>query len=250
MSEKKSHIPRNIIYGNQNQIEIPEGKGLILGKKIYSSYPDGFNSFMITGKRGIGKSVYAMKSLHEALIRLGYNSDDAWEIVLESIQFDIPSVVKYLQEAVRKKEKKVALIWDDTRVFASGSQYFLQMKMVNKLSGLMDTIRTAVSNVLLTCPSSKGLLSVLTSYDDYLIKIKYSDRGGWYRVAKGYLWSVLPSGSKRIYKKFYDDYSCYLPEAVFKRYSVMREDALKTVLKDLDQIMKHEGKKNHGNKNS
>lgn len=245
MSETETHTRHNIIYDNQSQVEIPATEGLILGKKIYGNYPHSFGSYMIVGKRGIGKTVFAMKSLFEALLRLGYSKDEAWEIVLESVRFDIPSVVSYLQEAVDTGEKKVALIWDDARVFASGSQYFLQMKMVNKLSGLMDTIRTAVCNVILTCPSSQGLLKFLTSYDDFLIKINYdSERGGTYRIAKAYLWSVLPAGQKRIYKKWFDFYSCYLPKAVYDRYQVMRENALKTILSDIDTIMRTEEKNN------
>lgn len=211
---------------------------LVLTKKIVQSYPDSFTSFMVVGKRGIGKSTYCLRSLHDAYVVLGYSDKDAWEKALDSLKFSIPDVVKYLKHCVDTDEKEICLIWDDTRVFASGTQYHLQMRMVSKLVGLLDTVRTAVSCLILTCPSPKGLLSVLQTYDDYLVKIKHCDRGGYYRIATGYIWTTLPSGQRRIYTKFRDEFNCYLPKKIYNRYMLTRKKALSDVLIELEDELK------------
>jgi hypothetical protein len=207
---------------------------LILTKKILQSYPNGFNSFLITGRRGIGKSSYSLRSLHDALVEMGMSNIRAWDTALKSLKFTIPEVIAYLKEAVDADEKKVCLIWDDTRIFASGTQYHLNMKLVYKLSGMLDSIRTAVCNLVMTCPSTSGLLGVLKSYDDYLCKIHFSHEGGFARISKGYLWSSLPSGQKRIYLKFVDSFNCRLPNWIYEKYMIQRKNALKDILVDLE----------------
>jgi hypothetical protein len=115
------------------------------------------------------------------------------------------------------------------------------MRLVNKLKGMLDTIRTATSSVILTCPSVEGLLGVLRSYNDYQVEIKYSEEGGWYRRAVGYLWSSLPSGKRLIYKKFEDKFSCYLPNHIFEIYNAKRKKALADILVDLKEETKKGG---------
>jgi hypothetical protein len=209
--------------------------GLILANKIYGVIPNGFASYFVCGSRGIGKSAYSLKVLHEVFLRLGYSDDDAWTESLNCIKFSIPDVIKYLQDAVKTDSKKIALLWDDVRVFGGSTQYFINMRLVDKLKGMLDTMRTAVNCVILTCPNTQGLLGILKSYDDYQIAVKYSEKGGWYRRAVGYLWTSLPSGKRLVYKKFEDSFSCYLPNHVFEIYNAQRKKALADILVDLEK---------------
>ena len=211
---------------------------LVLTKKILQAYPNGFNSFIITGKRGIGKSSYSLKALHDVNIDMGMSNIAAWDASLMSLKFTIPEIITYLKTAVDSDEKRVCLIWDDTRIFASGMKYHLNMKLIDKLSGLLDYIRTSLCTLIMTCPSTSGLLGVLKSYDDFLVKIHYSNDGGFNRVSKGYLWNTLPSGQKRVYHKFTDTYNCRLPNWVYKRYMTQRQAAFKTILVDVEHIVK------------
>jgi len=211
---------------------------LVLTKKIYQSYPQGFCSFSVLGRRGIGKSSYSLRALHDCFVMMGYSDNQAWREALSCLKFKIVDVVAYLKDAVDRDEKKVALIWDDARIFAGGSQYFLQMKMVNKLTGMLDAIRTAISCLILTCPSQQGLLSILKFYDDFMVKIKYSESGGFNRVATGYLWTTLPSNQRRVYTKFRDSFSCRLPNWVYEDYMVKRKSALKEILVELEETVK------------
>lgn len=204
--------------------------------------PDSFSSFYITGKRGIGKSSYALKVLHEVYSNppLNYEDEAAYHAALDCLQFTIPEVVNYLSKLSNRNKKTVCLLWDDLRVFASGSKYFTEMKLVQRLIGMFDSIRTVTNCVLLTCPSMEGTLSFLRSYDDYMIKISYSKEGGWDRVASGYLWNTLPSGKKLVYKKFVDYYNCRLPNWIYEKYMLRRRKVLRDALVDLDKDEKEE----------
>ena len=211
---------------------------LILTKKILQSYPNGFNSFIVTGRRGIGKSTYSLTALHAVYMERGMSNTAAWDASLNSLKFTIPEIITYLKSALEADEKQICLIWDDTRIFGSGMKYHLNMKLIDKLSGLLDYIRTSLCSLIMTCPSTSGLLGVLKSYDDYEVKIHYTREGGFNREAKGYLWSTLPSGQKRIYHKFTDSYSCRLPNWVYKRYMAKRKEAFKTIIVDVEHVIK------------
>jgi len=199
---------------------------LILANKIYNSIKkDKFASFVIIGDRNIGKSTYGLKSLQGAFKKLGYTDNDAWKESIKSIKFAIPDVISYIRKGLDTNKKLPCLIWDDVRIFASGSQYFLNIKLYNELLGLLDGIKVAVNCLILTCPSMQGVLNVLKSYDDFQIKIKPSSRGGEYRLAKAYKWDTLPSGMRRIYHKFNDTFYCRVPDIPYRKYYKMRKQA-------------------------
>lgn len=227
---------------NDDNISNDGYSGPILGRKIYRAAKGrGFFSGLISGPRNIGKSSYALKSLHAALVALGYSDAEAWEICLQSIKFKLIDVVHFLEAAALKDSREVCLIWDDCRISGSGSVYFTNPRLVQRLIAVLDTVRTSLSSLLLTAPSSDGLLGALRSYDDYILKVSYGS-GGWYRVGKGYIMRSLPSGKKMIYRSFVDEYSCRLPNAIFVRYDQMRKDALRDALKNLKKAAKDEDK--------
>lgn len=213
---------------------------LELTNKIVRTQPDSFLSFIVTGKRGIGKSVYSLKAVAHAYMQLGYNEEGAWDMALKSVKFSINEVVDYLEYAVIHHRKHMALIWDDVRVHAAGTAYHLNMKLIHELTGLLDTIRTSLNILIMTCPTTQGLLKVLQSYDDYQIIIRYSPRGGLYREATGYIWRTLPSGQRRVRGSFVDNYRCYMPTKYYKKYMVLRERALATAIKRVKEAAQAE----------
>ena len=210
---------------------------LILTKKIFNAHKGtSFNSFFVTGKRSIGKSSYSLRALQGAFVELGHTENESWRLALGSLKFSIKDVCNYLEEAIEKDERKLCLIWDDTRIYGSGAMYHMNVKLVSQLIGLLDTIRTSVSNLIMTAPSSKGMLTVLQHYEDYLIKIRYSERGSDYRTASGYIKTFIPSGQKRIYLKFRDEYPVRLPGWVYDTYMKDRKQALAIILKKLKKL--------------
>lgn len=210
---------------------------LVLGKRIAQSYPNSFCSYLILGRRGIGKSSYSIKAVKQAYERLGYSESQSWAKALSCLKFSIKDTVSFL-ENITPGEPEVALILDDARVHMSGLEYFRNKNLVSHLLSLFDTIRTLTSSLILTAPSSVGILGFIRNYDDYQIKISYSDKGGFYRVGKAYLWSTLPSGTRRIYSKFHDHYRCYLPNKIYKEYMKLRNKATAEALANLKREVK------------
>jgi len=206
---------------------------LILTKRMLEADPKTFFSITVTGRRSIGKTSYSLKASKDFYVERGETENNAWRMALDSLKFSIKDVVEFLEDARSKHIKKPILIWDDVRVHASGTQYHLNMKRVARLSSLMDVIRTCVSNVILTCPSSSGLLGIFKTYDDHFAKIHYSEKGGYNRIALGYVWSTIPSGKRLVYSQFKDRYSCYLPNWVHTKYMASRDIAVDNLIKEI-----------------
>lgn len=213
--------------------------GPILGRKIYGAVKgDSFFSGLVSGPRSIGKSSYCLKSLHAALIALGYSDAEAWELCLKSLKFKLVDVVDFLEVAATKDKRETCLIWDDCRISGSGSVWFTNPRLVQRLVAVLDTVRSSLCSMLLTAPSSDGLLGALKSYDDYIIKVSYAGIGKWYRCGKGYIMRSLPSGQKRVYRSFVDEFYCRLPNHIYARYNKMRKDALVDAIKMLKKEAK------------
>ena len=206
---------------------------LVLTKKMLAADPKTFFSITVTGRRSIGKTSYSLIAAKEFYIERGETENNAWRMALDSLKFSIKDVIDYLEDARTKKIKKPILVWDDVRVHASGTQYHLNMKRVARLASLMDVIRTCVSNVILTCPSSSGLLGVFKTYDDHFAKIHYSEKCGYHRIALGYVWSTIPSGKRLVYSQYKDRYSCYLPTWVYNKYMASRDIAVDNLIKEI-----------------
>jgi len=211
--------------------------GLQLTNMIYGAYPNRYVGCCITGRLGIGKSSYALKVMYELFKRLGYNDTDAWEKTLSCCLFEIKDVVKFLVESSNADEHEYVMLWDDLRIHCGGTKYFTNMRQVEKLTGVLDSVRTSISGLLMTTPSTSGLLGVLRSYDDYIVKIRHTHEGGDNRMAIGYLWDPLPSGKRLIHKRFIDAYSCYLPKKIYDRYMIKRKDAQKRALGRLEKVI-------------
>ena len=222
---------------------------LILSKKIATAIKNNkFLSFVIIGDRNIGKSTYALIALYEAFMILAddpYAEDECWDKALECIKFKIPDVTEYLKEGTEQykkdRTKKPALVWDDMRKYASGTQYFLDKDLYNEISGLLDTIKIPINVFIGTCPSMKGVMGILQDYDSYQINIGYSTRGGMHRLAKGFLWKTSPMGQRTLYPKFKDTFRCRLPTDIWNKYEKDRIGASEQSISALEKI---EQKKN------
>jgi len=209
--------------------------GLELSKKIYHSYPNGFTGALIIGKRGVGKSSYALRVIHEVYRHAGMTPNEAWEKALSVCLYEIKDVIKFLKKSSREPVPERIMLWDDVGIHCNSGTYFTNMKLAMELKGVLDSIRTGVSGLIMTSPTQSNLLGILKSYDDFLIEIKYTQRGGMYRRAVAYQFVTLPSGKKLVHKRFIDNYNLYLPKWVFDQYQTLRKDAL---IKGLDRLEK------------
>jgi len=223
-----------------------ENGGLVLGKMIATAIKNNkFISFIVLGDRNIGKSTYTIKALYEAFMILAddpYAEDECWKKALECIKFKTEDVTDYLKEGTaqykKDKTKKPALVWDDMRKYASGTQYFLDKELYNEISGLLDTIKIPINVFIGTCPSMKGVMGILQDYDGYQINLGYSQRGGDYRLAKGFLWKTSPKGQRAIYSKFKDTFFYRLPNKIWNEYEKERIEVSEHSITAVENIEK------------
>lgn len=208
--------------------------GLVLSKKILAAHPNGFVGALIVGKRGIGKSTYGLIVLHEIYIKLGYTENQAWREALNRCLFHLKDVIDFLEQSALSDDKEIALLWDDTGIYASGMSYFSNFKMVERLKSVLDVVRSSLSGLIMTTPSQSGILGFLNQYDDYLVTIKYA-RSGYDRIATGYIRRTLPSGKRLVYKRYVDYYSCYIPKWVYDLYNQKRKQCYSELLKQLKE---------------
>ena len=210
--------------------------GFILAKKIVKNHPNGFIGAIIEGKRSVGKSSYCIKVMKEVYQTL-YNLDDkaAFEMALNRLLFDMDDVIRVMKESRQRDEMIPVVTWDDAGVHGSNLQWFINMKSMQELKSIMDTVRTAVTGMLLNCPDREGLAKMLRGYNDYIITITKIDTP-YTRSARGYNIYKLPSGMKRVYRNFDDRYSCYLPNWVYKKYMKQRMQYLDVALEAVEHM--------------
>ena len=217
---------------------LPVFMGFILAKKIAKAHPNGFVGAVIEGKRAIGKTSYAIKVVKEVFKTIyGCNDVDAYNMALKHIVFNIEDVIGILKNARQKEEMIPALVWDDAGVHGSSLQYFINLRGVQEMKAITDTIRSATTGFLLTCPDREGLLKILRGYNDFLVTITRLD-GYNSRSARGYNVYKLPSGMKRIYRNWDDRYSCHLPNWVYNIYMKQRHKYLDDALDSIEKMKK------------
>ena len=217
---------------------------LTLAYRILHKYPNGFIGAIIEGERGYGKSSYAIKVMAQVYKSLyGLSDDDAWNMALDNIIFSMDELAKAITRNI--DTDIVTPVWclDDATVHFSSYKFFTNLYEVIQIHGMFDTIRTAVTGLLLTCPKRDLLLAALRNYDDFKVEIIMND--GWQRIARGYKIKTTPVGQRRIYKNYEDNYSCYLPDDVYQKYMEKRKFYLKETNDALQKILgsKEEKKK-------
>lgn len=217
---------------------------LTLANRIVQKYPTGFIGAIIEGERGYGKSSYALKVMAQVYqILEGLDETSSWNRAIDNMIFSMDAIIKLINYNIENDVVSPAFCLDDATVHFSSYKFFTNLYEVILIHGMFDTIRTACTGLLLTCPKRDLLLAALRNYDDYKIEI-YMDRD-WERIARGYKMKTSPIGQRRTYKNFEDNYSCYLPDWVFEKYMAKRKFYLKQTNEELQRILgsKEEKKK-------
>lgn len=215
---------------------------LTLSLRILQKYPMGFIGAIIEGERGYGKSTYALKVMAQVYKTLqGCSDEEAWNIAIDNMIFSMDELIKKINHNINTDTVTPALCLDDATVHFSSYKFFTNLYEVILIHGMFDTIRTACTGLILTCPKRDLLLAALRNYDDYKIEI-YMDHD-WERIARGYKLKTTPIGQKRTYKNFEDNYSCYLPDWVFTKYMEKRKFYLKQTNDELQKILSSKDEK-------
>jgi len=212
--------------------------GFVLAKKILKAHPHGFVGAIVEGRRSVGKSTYCIKVKKEVYQEMyGCDDEEAWKISLNNTLFTLDDIITTLRESRKKEDMLPVITWDDAGVHGSSVQWFINMKGVQELKAVTDTVRSAVTGMLLNCPNREGLTKTLRNYDDYLVMITKLN-GQNFRSARGYNVYRLPSGMKRVYRNFDDRYTCRLPNWVYKIYMEKRNKYLDEALAAIDRTKK------------
>lgn len=204
---------------------------------IWAIMNKGFLSAITKAERGYGKSMYNLKVMAQVYYKIKQCTvDEAWEYALDSMIFTPDEFMNRIEQNLYKGT--VSPIWciDDATVHFSSYLYFINLYQASLLNAAFDTIRTAVSSLLINCPSKHRLLSGLRNYDDYEITL-YKVAGSKYmRKAVGIKWYSLPDGHRKFKKSFEDHFSVYVPDQIYNKYMEMRKRYLKEISAELKKL--------------
>lgn len=224
-------------------MEFTEEPETFIAKRIAKEHEKtGFVGVIIYGKRGYGKSAFALKTLFDLFHNgLGLEEQKAWEESLDRFLFDLPQIVNRLQTELEQKEPTPALVGDDAGVYFSGQTYSARYKWHSLLKSFLDTIRLGTSALLLTTPNVMDLASYVRRHDDYYCKI-LKRSGDYRRTARIYSQDTLPSGKTRVFKEAETDFTCYLPKNVYQKYTKKRKKMLQDIIDDMEEKLEEEEK--------
>jgi len=224
--------------------------------RIVLRHPDGFIGYQIQGERGMGKSMYAYKVMAKVYQTL-YELDeyDAYFKALDYMIFSPSDLINLIEHNIAADKITPVICLDDATVHFNSYKFFVDLHEVILLKGMFDTIRTAITGLLMTCPNRKQLLSFLRAYDDYKIEIKKApganaNNGQYNRYARCYHFMYYPDERKyKVVVPFQDKYSVYVPgnkddiSSPYGAYMVKRKKYLALINNKMKEIMKEKEKR-------
>jgi len=193
-------------------------------RKIYQNLATkGFTGILITGEPSIGKSMFACAICREIASTdkkvPGVKSKEAWKWAINNCVYT-PKRFDEELEGYSFYNKRRVIVWEDIGTTAGKYAFTLGFKYLNYLKANMDLIRTNLDCLIMTTPSESDLLDFLGNYGFLKINI-VKGRGKWDRLATTYhKVNKSKTGSiRRVWQKwFYDTYSAYCPDDMYKYY--------------------------------
>ncbi len=208
---------------------MPSFPTLEMAKKMVRNYrDDDFTLWIVEGNLRIGKSSYAIKN---GLSVLDYYWGDpaTWESIKPFMGWHPAEVV---EKWLNVEERQPFFIWDDAGMWLYSLDWHNPLMVA--IQKYMNVVATDYSNLILTTPNVKWILSKITSMPG-MQRVKIIKRYGtkrtdaesrmFSRIAIGYEpWTSPDLKKGGVYKRFYDTYSCKLPDPLYKVYQPIREE--------------------------
>jgi len=192
-------------------------------KKILNERKDGgILTAIVSGRFGVGKSMYCIKTAYQLYRELGYNEDDGWRLALNAVVFKPEEFSCKLKSGFSD-----IIIMDDASVHVGSDLYLRNNKMHTAYRQALTTIRTKTNAMLYNCPNPEELSKFVRESDAYQIYI--TKNYGYDRYATGYGWrrfNTRVGPQRRLMKSWVDRYSCYIPKRVYTEYLKKREKYL------------------------
>lgn len=209
-------------------VVMPSFPTLEMAKKMVKNYrDDDFTLWIVEGNLRIGKSAYSIKN---GLSILDYYWGDpaTWKSIQPFIGWHPSEVV---EKWLNVEERQPFFIWDDAGMWLFSLDWHNPVMVA--IQKYMNVIATDYSNLILTTPNAKWILSKIAAMPGNMrVKIVRRDaskRDSEYykyaRLATGYApWVSPDKKSHGVYKRFYDTFSCKLPQKLYEVYQPIREE--------------------------
>jgi len=162
-----------------------------LARETVKLHPRGYKGVAVEGDRGVGKTVFCLKTQREVYqYHYGITRDDAWEMVLKDIIFDINDLVKMLNNLDHldeyennmsdwwNEQVQICKVWDDAGMHGGKYRYQADPVIVDFLQRNLDVFRFIVTGFYVNSPELGNLLKFIRDYHDHtIIKIKHNPSG-------------------------------------------------------------------------
>jgi hypothetical protein len=214
-------------------------------ERIVNRYPRSFFGAVIQGERGKGKSMYAYKVMAKVyMITEGLTEAEAYAKALEHFIFEPKDLISLVKKNIKTDYVTPVICLDDATVHFNSYKFFTDLYEVILLKGIFDTIRTAVTGLLFTCPNRRNLLKFLRDYDDHKISIiSYNGFESHDRWARCYQFNWYPDEHKyKVIVPYQDQFSCLVPDEFYKPYLAKRKHYLEAINSKMEDLMKRADK--------
>ncbi len=209
------------------------GWSILAGWMLRAYKTGGFNSIIVYGKQGAGKSIYAIKVTYDMLRRLeAVPASETTRYVFK--RYMVFSAAQFIGKIKSARGARLpAIIWDDAGVHGGSYIFFTDVFLAKALGDLFRVARTRVSNIIFTTPSPRDLLKPFRSYDTIIVYVHEMD-DVWSR-AHIYQMRLLPSGDVRITKRAMEDFKRRL--RTYDDYIRVRDRYVDEAIEALEELM-------------
>jgi hypothetical protein len=193
-----------------------------------------FYGLIIYGPQGIGKSSYMLQVMYQV-----YGD---WDRVFQNLIFSLDDLVDLIKRTRESRWRMKLIGWDDAGVHGHKYVYFRRRDAAALISAWLDVARTKVAGLLITTVNPRTLLKPMRES----LGIRYgkvtktnSDYG---RAVVVYDQLLMPTDVKFLKKNYVDYFNVRLPDKVYERYMMLREqfywDVEARLLELVDKSMK------------
>ncbi len=206
---------------------MPELPSLILAQNMCKNFRyDDFTLWIIVGPLRIGKSAYAMKAGFQVL-EYFYGDPITWDAIKPYMGWHpAENVEKWLNV----EERQPFFIWDDAGMWLFSLDWSDPLMVA--IQKYMNVVGTDYNNLVMTTPSASWILSKISQMPG-MKRIKIIKRDGgrdtktklYSRTAICYQpWRSPDLKKHGVHKRFYDKYSCRIPDEIYKIYYPIRRE--------------------------
>jgi len=193
---------------------------------VRNFYNDDFSLVIIDGNLRVGKSVYAIKCLSQALEYIKGKGIERMNDLKWVMGWEPEQVVELWQAY---DERQPGFIWDDAGYWLNSMNW--NDPLMISIQKYFNVVATDFNTVILTTPSPKWVLGKIRGMPE-MIRIKCTKRSGgrqdeeyrkFARTAKGYKsWDSPDLKRGGVNTILEDDYSCKLSQELYDEYMPIR----------------------------